>query len=406
MGKRIFHIILVFNLIFSPVLPIIKFGATLSILLSVIYILWNKPMHKMLLDIFRNKYLLLLMFIPIFMYVYSCLIAGLKGTCDFSICENYIKQFIYSIASILVFMVLYHDSGGNERYILKTIVMVFGLQTVSMLLALGSDTYLSFVRIFQSSGIDDVKTPIFRKLALSSSGFFNLGAAYGLSFILLMQKIKIQEKVYSWDVIFSGLIITGIMFVARTGLVGVGLGLFYLVFTTRNKTVVGSYALKLCIYVLIVLSAGVVFFPQVSQIFQTIIIPFAFEMFMGESLETSSTNHLMTMWDLDIDFSTFMWGDGLYIGRDNAYYMHTDVGYLRQLLFGGMFFVLLHIILQWYIIFKPVGYKMKLHLFLVVVFLYALILHVKGEIVLYDRVFLSVLYPVLLFYYYKQKLKV
>ncbi|HDS4103335.1 TPA: hypothetical protein QH057_003581, partial [Proteus mirabilis] len=91
-----------------------------------------------------------------------------------------------------------------------------------------------------------------------------------------------------------------------------------------------------------------------SQIIDKL-INFAFEpivnYFNSGKLETSSTNTLLNMWDREFTLETYIFGDGLFTDPTSGkYYMLTDVGYLRNLFYGGIFWILIiafyHIIIS------------------------------------------------------------
>ena len=66
---------------------------------------------------------------------------------------------------------------------------------------------------------------------------------------------------------------------------------------------------------------------------------FAFEMIYnvidGKGLETESSNSLSYQYIFPLNLKTWIIGDGIWM-FDNAYYMHTDVGYSRLIFLWGL----------------------------------------------------------------------
>ena len=110
---------------------------------------------------------------------------------------------------------------------------------------------------------------------------------------------------------------------------------------------------------------------------------YAFQLFYnykeyGE-VESSSTNRMLEMWTEHFSFFTFLVGDGKFLNADGSYYRHVDIGYLRQLFYGGFVFVGYSLYVVWKFImgyFKPINFK-KRH-FEIILFIYLLIVHTKG----------------------------
>ena len=141
------------------------------------------------------------------------------------------------------------------------------------------------------------------------------------------------------------------------------------------------------------------------------VFPFVFELYFkyvasGE-IQTYSTNRLGEMWSVPISSTTFFLGDGLFTDPvSGKYYMFTDVGYLRNLLFGGFFWVILVISYHFYLssadlLFnKKVDYNNKL--FIVFLLLYMLILEAKAMALGYNKYAFIILVSYLIAWIYEK----
>ena len=74
---------------------------------------------------------------------------------------------------------------------------------------------------------------------------------------------------------------------------------------------------------------------EIFEIYQT----WLFEIFYKES--TSGNDLLYEHTKIPTSLCTWTLGDGLYALTSGEYYMRTDIGYLRHLYFGGLFFTIL-----------------------------------------------------------------
>src|SRR5690606_38149554 len=79
---------------------------------------------------------------------------------------------------------------------------------------------------------------------------------------------------------------------------------------------------------------------EIQSLVTGTLLPFAFEFlysyFDEGTLTTVSTDMLSEMY-FTIDWQTFIFGDGKYINPDGSYYLYTDAGYMRNILFYGIF---------------------------------------------------------------------
>ena len=140
--------------------------------------------------------------------------------------------------------------------------------------------------------------------------------------------------------LFVFLMVVGSM-VARTTLAGAVIALAYLLFTLKDgfQSYHGRIFLSFAGIVLVAAPFGIYLYatsPEMSELFM-----FAFEAFFnlagGGEFETHSTTELMDMWThIPEHLKTWIIGDG-YIGVHKwAYYMGTDVGYLRFIFYFGL----------------------------------------------------------------------
>ena len=174
---------------------------------------------------------------------------------------------------------------------------------------------------------------------------------------LLEQKREDRDGLSQILLVFAFIIITVVgNMIARTTLVGVGVGLVYLLFAELRiislRRIDKDYHSSLGAWVLVILFAApiCVYFYNTSIQFQEM-MRFAFEGFFNYFEEgewsTDSTAKLETMYVWPDNLKTWLIGDGYfenqrndpnYIGvaTRNGFYMGTDVGYCRFIFYFGI----------------------------------------------------------------------
>lgn len=119
---------------------------------------------------------------------------------------------------------------------------------------------------------------------------------------------------------------------------------------------------------------------------------FVYNFTEGKGIQTESTNVLQSMVFIP-DVSTLILGDWTYTGNDGLYYMHTDSGYMRNVLLFGAPLTLCYIVSDWLLISRSCGTNIrqsKLASF--GLFIILLILHIKGEVLAYTFPLHSLIY--------------
>lgn len=146
--------------------------------------------------------------------------------------------------------------------------------------------------------------------------------------------------------------------------------------------------------------------PLVNEklyVYSRYVFQFAYNYFNTGSASVSSLEGLQNMYfypDGDLIF-----GHGKYTNESGGYYLGTDAGYMRFLLyFGGVgslliYGVFIFPILYVYLI-KPI--KLNGLLFGITLILMTFILHYKGEVVLYNVAYMKVVFFVVFNDYFKK----
>lgn len=163
----------------------------------------------------------------------------------------------------------------------------------------------------------------------------NIGVVFSL--FLIDCRIRYRQPIGEL-LIYVMIMMIGSMCYGRVGLLG-GILLIIGYVCYRVFIRVNIKLLMTIVMCLGVLSYGVYYIIQLSPEAEYW-FNWAFEPFVnyleGNEFSSSSSNHLKTMYFMP-EFQTFLFGDGLYEDPiTHLYYMQTDVGFIRPILFWGI----------------------------------------------------------------------
>ena len=196
--------------------------------------------------------------------------------------------------------------------------------------------------------------------------------------LMLKDQAMHSNRLTTWYwLAFLLITVVGCM-IARTTIVGSGLGVAYYVIETMRRSGRHGLAYSLVkgmivfIFILFIAVVASVYLYSTDASFREH-IEFGFEGFFNYfesgSFETGSTNTLQTMYVFPEKLKTWIIGDGLFY-EGSHFYMWTDVGYLRFIFYFGLVGLTDFILLYVYMMrrgrhFFPEDKKLFLLLFLV-----------------------------------------
>lgn len=273
---------------------------------------------------------------------------------------------LYKITTLLWFFVIY--------ILTQDIIAFSGLQM---------PTIYSLLDSIQVSELSESRRQIIETRAFGFGEFAVFGGgvwiAIGLLCMTLLYKLK-EMSTYVYILLFMLLLGTG-LFVARTSLTGL-LSVVILLFPINKN--------KKKMFFLVIWGGVFLFFLQFQEsYFESIGLNtnYAFEIFnkYGETghIQSNSYNATREMWKtLPTEASTWLIGDAMYEDKAGGYYMHTDVGYLRVIFYGGLvglFLYLLYIFKLTNLSYLRSGNNQELKFFLYTYYVLVLIWMWKGH---------------------------
>ncbi len=289
---------------------------------------------------FRPQYFAVLfgsvVFILCMSLAFSCVI---HSTYDLSYTKIIVGNIVQLFCGILIAYYMYDRLKIDFRGIMKLIILAYVLQSIIQLIASFNPQVASFVLHFNASNDLYEGSAATRGLALSASTGWNLALSYGIVGILYCCFFLIKKYDYK-SIIVLVLLIVGCFFAGRTGLVGVLIGLCYLILSGHPLRLFKIIWRITIIFILVVIFVCT-FFPSYVEYSVLYLLPFALEpiinLFEGSGLSSRSTDVLLfDMWNRPMNISEFFIGTGNFTAPNGAYYLHTDVGILRNLFFWGI----------------------------------------------------------------------
>lgn len=360
-------------------------------------LLINKKYANNFFRVVKTIYFKNLLIVYAFINVYSVIVVLINRSSDIS----YLKTFFHMFILICIGMLLYtyYESQNNENKIVNYIIVSFVVQSIIEWMAF---LIPSFKRIINLT--KDASTIVMgqsysgvRANALAGSDFFGLSSAFAIVFLIFWSsKNTIFKNNRTIKFIIYIVLLSGTFFSGRTGYIGLCVailyGILYKLNNKRKQAGLRTKELLLGVIGIIGITFAVPFFvtqysenDNIQNLFN-----FTFQSFINKrtsgSFDITSLQSLRNMY-IKINPITFIMGDGQYIDSTGKYYMGTDVGYLRVILFMGIIGLMLLFLMQ-LLILKPRNGKEPL--LKKILLLLLLILNLKGEVLVWGQIVIAV----------------
>lgn len=390
-----------FLYIFGLQLPVVRTSSLLLLILLPVRFLFLKGGFNIVKQIFLHPYVVRLFGMYLLVMFYMILLTTLHLEFDLTLLPTLINVVLHFCVGIfLVSLFVYRKYILDE--VLSLLIGIFVVQSMIQIVAFFSPTLQSFVHVFQGNRTIEIASKFAgrRGLALAGTVFFGLAILYGLIFIFFIKRCVERNKFTYRDILCGLILFIGGFFTGRTFFIGVGVaGLYFLCSSFPLY-----YKMKtLCrIFIFFILGTVGIWMslPEVLQDKVYNLLLYAFEFLFNYldrgTLSTTSSHKLFDGMYFPISLFTFFWGDGLYSGYDGAYYLYTDAGYMRNILYMGIGGFVLLVLIDIFLLFGRREFRNAQMLqFGLFVLIYLGIIHVKGEVFGY-----SVMLHCFLFIYY------
>ena len=345
--------------------------------------------------------ILSIMLTVVIIVFYSLMVGIISGSYDLQVFKSYLSFLLFYIPG--AFGIVHIARRHYEPIdIIKMFIVATVIQSIIILMML----VVPSVKDFFFSLLKDGDARLEKNLL--SGGFRFLGFAFnstwdlaivqsmGIMYICLMIKLD-KHEISLKNSLFFLLLVTSVFLSARTGLIGIILGLLILVFPSSMREVpmlkVVKFFSKLIAITIPLFFLIIIILPsEVIDIVENSVVPWAFELFQNQNagtMETNSSNELKEMYFIP-KFSTVLFGDGYYVSPYDVtrYYMDTDAGYMRHMLYYGVLGCLIMVTL-YLLIFRQI-YKSSnvlnksnsVKFFSILLAFYFFLSHIKGDLFL------------------------
>nr|WP_282554685.1 hypothetical protein [Providencia rettgeri] len=320
---------------------------------------------------------------------------------------NNIFSFLFSIFMVALYLSIFKTNSNIE----KNLSFVLIAQSIIIVLMLLSPELRELIQLYIRTEDELSRMSVYdgvRGLGISGSIAFGLSITMGLlSYVMLFWfsnycKYSALTKFTLFLLAFIASLSAG-----RTAILAFILG-FILIFLQSRSLKIVKNTTKYFIILLSCLSIIAYILNTSDYLAPTIdrYINYAFQPVINfldtGSFSVSSTDKLKEMYFMPDKSSTILFGDGLYTTDNGYYYMNTDSGYLRFILYFGIFGSIIpylaFITFCVYSLYLSKRINKNTRLFFVFIIIMTFILQYKGEVIFYNIYYMKIVF-ILGFYY-------
>lgn len=361
--------------------------------IPLVYICLNIKYLKQLFNITIKSYLKYFLLFLVILIIMSLTIPVFQQTFDFSYFSSRIMTFpkeLIRIVFLIIIFLKYVSPEGDYKLFIKYYLLsccLYVLFTCVLLVLPDFKMFLyELIKESEHSKVVALQADYVTRYGWSGfSGFeHTLKCTWGVALSLYLILDDVKGKNFRLYVI-CGILLLGNMFYGRSGmLVSLIMVLVFAMIILKKRTKVFTVLLVFAASGCLILIALAFFNTRVAEWFE-----WAFALFINffetGRFGTVSTDILLNKMIFLPEFKTIILGDGKYI-VDSLYYMNTDVGFMRPMLFGGILFLCVRylvIISMYFAILNKIeeGHRLAKR-FIIFCFIIILVLfEMKGEIV-------------------------
>lgn len=319
----------------------------------------------------------------------------LNGRTEF----HYIHDMIPILGSIFGGQLLFSYSRkyftSHDQFLLILTIIIFGESVLALMMKAFPALYAfidSFIVFdFGSDTIEDI-FDLTRIFGLGNAHYFGVLPTCNLAVMAAVLLIGRKEKIWiKVLLLFMWIVISFTSFLtARWSIFLVGLSVGLYILLQKGKSISSQIGLVL---VLVVLVIG--FFTFATNNIDSESQEWAFAYFVDRDSSDHSADIVMGWWEnTRFELKTFILGDAQYMDPKGGYYKHVDVGFFREIFYGGI--IGLFIILFSHIKILKLIYryerKRDFRLFLTFIFLGYLAAMAKGNFTMMSFLILFLVY--------------
>lgn len=407
-------IVIYFLFLYGINLPVVSNSSYIAFFIIFIFIFKNGVLNQVGL-IVRDKIVLFLICFSFILIFISFITSVVNATDDYSILTTHVNNLATIVFSIVFIAYFITMKNRYELSIFKFLSIVFFIQCFFVLLMLlfpsVSDSIQSIIKTDSQIARMESYNGI-RGLGLTGFVAFGFSVTMGVLYPIFAYWIKYEAKLN--DVTKIILLLTAAicsLSAGRTSILGIFIAVLIIFFPIRFNIYGMLKAIKIIIMLGVIVLISVFFIfnnPDLKQIaiyYSRYVFQSIWNYLEYGSFSIQSLNHLDTMYFYPENINWLI-GTGHYTNADGTYYMHTDAGYMRFLLYFGLLGSLITYFFFSYLSMSVIYREesRRISILLSLLFLSTFIYHYKGEVVLfnvpYNRVYILIF---LWIYFYKRE---
>ncbi len=404
----VIYFFVLFCFVFSFKIPVFYNSSNLSVFIMSMWVLFSGSAQMRLLSLMQSRLFLTIFYFYIIFGLYVSLLVVIKGTYDFTFLKSYLNGlFSFVFCAFFVSLFSKRENSRREIYLLFSSLII--VQSLIVILMMFNEPLRVFIQAYTQS--DDLQERMATYMGVRGLGLAG-SVAFGFAITMALLMLCLSRWLYESNIKFKYIICTAIFFLCafaslsagRTAILGILLSVFYIIYLNGwhlNKLY--FMIVRLCIYVLMI---SVLFYfvaPYFEGFGDTLVYysQYVFQSFYNYyHYGTFSVSSLETLKDMYFYPDGDIWfGDAMYTGNDGEYYLDTDAGYMRFMLYFGFFgSIIFYAFFAWCFYYLLSLFKGNAHdnVLLIIIFFMSFVFHYKGEVVMYNVSFMKVIFIIFL----------
>lgn len=288
--------------------------------------------------------------IIILIVIWDTITCVLNGSAVFHLTKVALPLLGSIFASQALYSYSTHYIDKTDTFLFLIVVTIFLESVLTIMMKVFPPLYevMSSLLVFElgeKEGIQDI-FELARFYGIGNAIYFGVLPSCTLGVITSVYIIKTTTIVKRRILTAFMFVLIAIVsfFVARTAIVIDAVSVLLLLLYTLREGLGKTFKMSLLFAIVI----GVAFFVVSSYTNQNEDLEkWAFGFLMEKDVESGSAGHVISWWeDTTFDFKTFLIGDAQWMDSTGRYYKHVDVGFFREIFYGGIIGLLLNLYLH------------------------------------------------------------
>lgn len=355
---NILLVVVLYIFIYNPGLTYLPFGA-IKLLYPLLVVLLLGDSYKVNKDFFQIS----LYFIILFSYVF--IHESLFGNYLFSFQTliNFIEIWLLPYCLVFCFFAILKNDKIYTCILYVSVIAA--LISIAMILNSGFNDFVKNQLLKQNEYFDVIKN---RTFGVSEYLTFIYAVLQGMLAIWCL-----NGKFRNRFILFFPFILLSGVFNARIAFISFFVGLIYCLYTNRiPRKTLGFFFMGIAFVVFLIYYF---FYEDYSHLIKFSVFGFFEQIFSSDGSGNSLNTLLDEMVFFPTKLSTYIWGDNIDVYA-NQYGFSSDIGYIIQLFYGGILYIILLLIFPLYLWYKNSKYLKNDFISLAIIIL--LIVNFKG----------------------------